>query len=41
MSHEETNDLIARSEVGQIVEEVFGSLRTVLSFNGARYEQNR
>ena len=41
MTNEETNELMARSGVGQIVEEVFSSLRTVLSFNGAKYEQKR
>ena len=35
------NELNAQSKVGQIVEEVFSSIRTVLSFNGATYEQKR
>ena len=35
------NELNGQSKVGQIVEEVFSSIRTVLSFNGGKYEQQR
>jgi ABC transporter transmembrane region len=41
MAAEIMNELKGQSKVGQIVEEVFGSIRTVLSFNGGKYEQQR
>ncbi|CAF4034340.1 unnamed protein product [Rotaria sp. Silwood2] len=35
------NELRAYAKAGQIVQEVFSSFRTVLSFNGGKYEQKR
>jgi hypothetical protein len=35
------SELNTYSRAGQIVQEVFGSLRTVLSLNGGLFEQNR
>jgi methionine aminopeptidase len=40
-AYEAMNELNAYSKAGQIVQEVFGSLRTVLSLNGANFEQKR
>ncbi|CAF1250795.1 unnamed protein product, partial [Adineta ricciae] len=41
ISNEEINVLNSYSKAGQIAEEVFSSLRTVLSLNGSKFEQNR
>jgi hypothetical protein len=41
MADETMVGLRAYAKVGQIVEEVFSSLRTVLSLNGSKYEQKR
>ncbi|CAF4958938.1 unnamed protein product, partial [Rotaria sp. Silwood1] len=38
---EAMNELKTYSKAGQIVQEVFSSLRTVLSLNGAKFEQRR
>ncbi|CAF1435207.1 unnamed protein product [Rotaria sordida] len=35
------NELMTYSKAGQIVQEVFSSLRTVLSLNGSKFEQKR
>ncbi|CAF5061792.1 unnamed protein product, partial [Rotaria sp. Silwood1] len=40
-SNEAMNELRAYAKAGQIAQEVFSSLRTVLSFNGSKYEQKR
>jgi len=40
-AQETLNELNAYSKAGQIVQEVFSSLRTVLSLNGAKFEQMR
>jgi hypothetical protein len=41
IAKETINELKTYSKVGQIVAEVFSSLRTVLSLNGSRYEKKR
>ncbi|UJR20034.1 hypothetical protein I4U23_023168 [Adineta vaga] len=41
IANEELNVLNSYSKAGQIAEEVFSSLRTVLSLNGSKFEQNR
>ncbi|CAF1318246.1 unnamed protein product [Rotaria sordida] len=38
---EAMNELMTYSKAGQIVQEVFSSLRTVLSLNGSKFEQKR
>ena len=38
---EAVNELMTYSKAGQIVQEVFSSLRTVLSLNGSKFEQKR
>ncbi|CAF1209199.1 unnamed protein product [Rotaria sordida] len=38
---ETMNELMTYSKAGQIVQEVFSSLRTVLSLNGSKFEQKR
>ncbi|CAF3816343.1 unnamed protein product [Rotaria sp. Silwood1] len=40
-SNEAMNELRAYAKAAQIVQEVFSSLRTVLSLNGSKYEQKR
>ncbi|CAF1162851.1 unnamed protein product [Rotaria sordida] len=40
-AHEAINELRTYSKAGQIVQEVFSSLRTVLSLNGSKFEQKR
>ncbi len=35
------NVLNSYSKAGQIAEEVFSSIRTVLSLNGSKFEKNR
>ncbi|CAF4533187.1 unnamed protein product, partial [Rotaria sp. Silwood2] len=41
MANEVINDLITYSRARQIVQEVFSSVRTVLSLNGSKFEQKR
>ncbi|CAF1257081.1 unnamed protein product [Adineta steineri] len=41
MSNETINELRTYSKAGQIVQEVFSSLRTVHSLNGSKFEQKR
>jgi len=38
---EAIKEFIAYSKAGQIVQEVFSSLRTVLSLNASQFEQKR
>ncbi|CAF3866704.1 unnamed protein product [Rotaria magnacalcarata] len=41
IASETLNELMAYSRAGQIVQEVFSSLRTVLSLNGSKFERTR
>jgi ABC-type multidrug transport system fused ATPase/permease subunit len=40
-ANETMNELNTYSKAGQIVQEVFSSIRTVLSLNGGKFEQKR
>lgn len=40
-TREAIKEFIAYAKAGQIVQEVFSSLRTVLSLNGSQFEQKR
>ena len=41
MANETINEFNSYSKAGQIVQEVFGSIRTVLSLNGGKFEGKR
>jgi hypothetical protein len=41
MANMTMNEFDSYSKAGQIVQEVFSSLRTVLSLNGGEFEQKR
>lgn len=41
VAKEAMHELTVYSQAGQIVEEVFSSIRTVLSLNGSKFEQKR
>lgn len=41
MANETINELKTYSKARKVVQEVFSALRTVLSFNAAKFEQQR